>query len=101
MTGDQHDHRPGVAEQRAVLRVNRAVLLDPGTDAAHQAAGTGTCGQCTTVAAVSFGIALAEQLTAELVAKLAPDAVLDVRVIRAAILDMIDRTERDLDTGLN
>ena len=91
-----HDHaRPGIAEQRAALATCRAVLAaDEG--AAHQSAGSGSCDACTVVAAVSFGIAVAEQLAAGLVRKLAPGAELDVRPFRAAILDTIAETERDL-----
>jgi hypothetical protein len=57
-----HDHaRPAAADQRAVLATARAVLTaDP--DAAHAAAGSGACDECTTVAAVQFGFALAAEL---------------------------------------
>jgi hypothetical protein len=102
MTGDPHDHaRPGVPEQRAVLRVNRAVLLGASPEAARQAAGDQACPECTVTVAVAFGINLAEQLALGLAAKLAPDAGLDLTVIRRALLELIDAAERDLDTGLN
>ena len=101
MTGS-HDHaRPGIAEQRAVLRVNRAVLQGADPQTARQAAGDGACPECALAVAVAFGINLAEQLAADLVARLAPAAELDAGPIRAAILDVIDRAEREIDTGLN
>ncbi len=100
MTSDQHDHRPGIADQRAALATFRAILLadDPG---AHDAAATGTCPACTTAAAASFGIAAAETIAAGLLGKLAPGTVLDVRPIRAAILDVIDRAETELRSAGN
>jgi hypothetical protein len=103
---DDHDHddqdRPGIAEQRAVLRTYRAVLRGAAPEAARQAAGDGACcAECAIVVAAAFGITLAEQLAAELVRKLAPGAELDAGPIRAAILDVIDRAEREIDTGLN
>ena len=64
-----HDHaRPGINEQRIVLATARAILngADPG--AVHEAASGsredpwGVCPDCTTVAAVSFGFAIAQQL---------------------------------------
>lgn len=101
MTGS-HDHaRPGIAEQRAVLRVNRAVLQGADPETARQAAGDSACPECAVAVAVAFGINLAEQLAAELVRKLAPGAELDAGPIRAAILGVIDRAEREIDTGLN
>jgi hypothetical protein len=102
MTGDPHDHaRPGVPEQRAVLAVNRAVLAGASPQAARQAAGDRACPECTVVVAVAFGITLAETLAAEVVAKLVPGAVLDAGPLRAALLDVIDRAEAELATGLN
>ena len=102
MTSDQHDHaRPGPAEQRAVLRVNRAVLRGADPDTARRAAGNQACPECATAAAVAFGINLAEQLAAELLAKLAPGAALDAAPIRAAILDLIDRAEPELGSAGN
>ena len=96
------DHaRPGIPEQRAVLRVNRAVLQGAGPETARQAAGDSACPECAVLVAVAFGINLAEQLAAELARKLAPGAVLDAGPIRTAILDVIDRTEHEIDTGLN
>jgi hypothetical protein len=95
---DPHEHRPGPAEQLAVLRVNRAVLR--GADA-REAAGDQACPECALVVAVAFGINLAEQLAAELVGKLAPGAVLDAGPIRAAILDVIDRAEAELRSAGN
>ncbi len=99
---DQHDHaRPGPAEQRAVLRVNRAVLRGADPDAARRAAGDRACPECALGVAVAFGINLAEQLAAELLGKLAPGAVLDAGPIRAAILDLIAETERELRSSGN
>jgi hypothetical protein len=100
MTGPAHDHaRPGPAEQRAVLAVNRAVLRGAAPEATRQAAGDEACPECAVTVAVAFGITLAEELAAELAARLAPGAVLDTRVIRAAILDVIDRAEGELDAA--
>ena len=48
------------------------------------------------MAAASFGIAVAEQLAAELVRKLAPGAEFDARPIRAQLLVIIAETEREL-----
>jgi hypothetical protein len=101
MTSD-HDHaRPGVPEQRAVLRVNRAVLSGADPEAARQAAGDAACPECAVVVAVAFGINLAEQLAADLAAKLAPGAVLDAGPIRAAILDVIAEAEAELRRSAN
>jgi hypothetical protein len=102
MTASPHDHsRPGVPEQRAVLRVNRAILRGATPEDARQAAGDGACPECAVTVAAAFGINLAEQLALGLVAKLAPGAELDLTVIRRALLEMIDDAERDLGTGLN
>ncbi len=60
-----HGHaRPGTADMRAALAVARAILTgdDP---AAHDAAASGTCLACTTVAAVSFGFSLTATLAGE------------------------------------
>ncbi len=67
----------GIPEQRAVLRVNRAVLQGAGPETARQSAGYSACPECAVLVAVAFGIKLAEQLAAELARKLAPGAVLD------------------------
>jgi hypothetical protein len=54
--------RPAVPDQRAVLAVTRAVL-DADQAAAHDAAAPpGTCPQCTVVAAVHLGIAIAQSM---------------------------------------
>jgi hypothetical protein len=101
VTGD-HDHaRPGIPEQRAVLRAYRAILRGATPEAARQATGDGACAECAVAVAAAFGIAVAEQLALGLVAKLAPDAGLDLTVIRRGIAEMIDDAERDLGTGLN
>ena len=66
MNDSPHDHRPGITEQRAVLATARAILaLDP--DAAHEAAGSGSCPECTVVAAVSFGFSLAASARGEMI----------------------------------
>lgn len=103
MSDSPHDHaRPGVPEQRAVLRVNRALLRGADPQTARQAAGDAAyCPECAVRVAVAFGINLAETMTIAFVKKLAPGAVLDTRPLRAAILDVIDDTERELDSGLN
>jgi hypothetical protein len=88
-------HRPGIPDQLASLRVASAVLAGD-DEAAHEAAGAGTCGQCTTIAGVSFALMAGEQLAAALVARLAPGAEFDAGPYRAAILDLIAETERDL-----
>ena len=98
-----HGHRPGIAEQRATLAVFRAVLAGH-DDEAHQAAGAAIeeddpprpCPACTTVAAASFGIMLAEELAEKLVRKLASGAEFDARPIRAQLLVIIAETEREL-----
>ena len=86
------DHRPDTADLRAVLAVARAVLTgdDP---AAHQAAATGTCPACTTVAAVSFGFSLAATLAGEQVG-VSPELA---RVLLAAV----DAATRELGTAPN
>ena len=88
-------HRPGIAEQLAVMRTYCAVLSGH-DDEAHQAAGTGRCDACTVIAAASYGIMLAEELAEKLVRKLAPGAEFDARPIRAQLLVMIAETEREL-----
>lgn len=91
------DHpRPGIPEQLAVLRVNRAVLRGADPAALREAAGDQACPDCAIGVAVAFGITVAEQLAAELLGKLAPGAVLDAGPIRAAILDVIDRAEDEV-----
>ena len=59
-----HDHaRPDTADMRAALATARAILTDdPG---AHQAAATGTCPACTTLAAMSFAFNLTATLASE------------------------------------
>ena len=59
MTCDRY--RPGIPDQRAVLAAYRAVLHGD-NDAARQAAAAGTCPACTTVAAVSFALTIAQEL---------------------------------------
>jgi hypothetical protein len=84
-----HDHRPAV--QRAVLAAARS-LLDGNRDAAHdtaeQAGWAGACPACTTVAGISFGIALASTL--------AGDQVLVSEPVRQAILAAITAAEGEM-----
>ena len=90
MTHD-HDH-PDRADMRATLATCRAVLdLDPAT--AHQAAGSGTCPQCTVIAAVSFGFSLAASAAGEMIGLSEP--------LRARLAAAIDAAQRELDTGSN
>jgi hypothetical protein len=58
------NHRPSPADMRAVLATARAILLAE-DEAAHDAASAGTCAACTTMAAVSFGFALASTMAGE------------------------------------
>jgi hypothetical protein len=87
-TSDQHEHyRPGIADQRAVLAAARAILTTGDNDAAHKAAGSGSCPSCTAVAAIWLGITIAQQLTGAgfVNGPLAP-----------RLLAMIAETEREL-----
>jgi hypothetical protein len=56
------DHRPGIPEQRAVLAAARAMIQGSSPDELHHAAEGGDCAACATLAGVSFGIMLAQQL---------------------------------------
>ena len=105
MNDAPHDHdRPGIPEQRTALAAARALLTTADLGAAHQAAEAAMtpvgkdpgrpCPVCAIVAATSLGIAVAEQVAAELVARLAP-------VIRAAMLDAIASAERELRSAGN
>ena len=98
MSDSPHDHaRPGIAEQRRGLAHPPAPSsAGADDDEAHQAAGTGRCDACTVIAAVSYGIMLAEELAEKLVRKLAPGAEFDARPIRAQLLVIIAETEREL-----
>ena len=80
MTADPHDHdredqdqpaepepepahgRPATGDQLATLAAYRAVLTSASYDVQHHSAATGDCPACTTVAAVHFGITIAQQL---------------------------------------
>lgn len=92
MTSDQHDHaRPGITDMRAALGTARAVLgADP--DAAHEAAGAGSCPACTVVSAVQFGFALAASLTGQ---------EFVTGQLLARLLAAVDAAQRELDTGSN
>jgi hypothetical protein len=65
MTAEPHEHRPGLADQRAVLATARLILTGADHGTAHAAAATGTCPACTAVAGISFGISLAATLAGE------------------------------------
>lgn len=92
MTGQpseaQHGHaRPDTADMRASLAVARAILTDD-DPAAHQAAASGTCPECTVVAAVSFGFNLAATLAGEQVGVSQP--------LASVMLAAVEDTEREL-----
>lgn len=93
MSDSPHDHaRPGLADQRATLAVARAVLnADP--DAAHQAAGTGSCEACTVIAAAQFGFALVAQFTGQ--------RMFVSEGLRVQLLAVVDAAQRELDAGPN
>ena len=93
MSDGLHDHaRPGIADQRASLTVARAVLnADP--DAAHQAAGTGSCEACTVIAAAQYGFALVAQFTGH--------RMFVSEGLRVQLLAVVDATEAELDAGPN
>ena len=88
-----HDHaQPDLADMRATLATCRAVLaLDPAT--AHQAAGSGTCPECTVIAAVSFGFSLAASAAGEMTGLPEP--------VRARLTAAITETERELRSAPN
>lgn len=94
MTHDHdHDHdHPGIADQRAVLAVARAVLnVDPAS--AHQAAGSGACNACTVVAAVSFGFAMVASAAGEMTGLSEP--------LRVQLAAAIDAAEAELRAAPN
>lgn len=90
MSDAPHDPaRPDVTSLRAVLATARAVLAaDP--EAAHEAAGAGSCDACTVVAAVQFGFTIAQELAG---------AGFVSGPLRAALLDWIDAAQAKLDNG--
>lgn len=87
MTEDHH--RPDIPEQRAVLAAARAMLQGSSPDQLHHAAEGGDCPACATLAAVSFGFAIAQQLAGAgfVNGPLAP-----------RLLTWIDQTEADLNS---
>ena len=93
MSDDLHGHaRPDLADQRAVLAVARAVLAaDP--DAAHEAAGSGSCEACTVVAALQLGFALVAQFTGE--------RMFVSESLRLQLAAVIDATQQELDAAGN
>jgi hypothetical protein len=91
VTADPHA-RPSRADQRAALALVRAMLT--GDDqAAHDAAGSGSCPQCTAIAAASFGVAV--------VATLLGDGPLVSNRTRGAMLAAIASTEGELRSAGN
>jgi hypothetical protein len=61
---DEPAHRPGLADHRAALAAARAILT--GDDqAAHAAAGSGSCPQCTALDGISLGMQLVSTLAGE------------------------------------
>ena len=88
-----HDHaRPDLADHQAVLAVARAVLAaDP--DAAHRAAGTGSCEACTVIAALQLGFTLVAQFTGERMFVSEP--------LRLQLAAVIDATQAELDSSAN
>ena len=93
MNDGQHDHaRPGLAEHRAVLAVARAVLTaDP--EAAHEAAGAGSCDSCTVVAALQLGFTLHSVFAGESFGVSEP--------LRLKLLAAIDEIQARLDAASN
>ena len=87
------DHaRPGLADHRAVLTTARAVLAnDP--DAAHAAAGAGSCEACTVIAAIQYGFALVAQFTGE--------RMFVSERLRLQLVAAVDATEAELDASAN
>ena len=98
---DEPAHRPGVADALATLAAYRAILNGASPAETHDQAEGGSCPACATVAAAGFGNMVAEKLAAGLVRKLAPGAVLDIGMIRAAILDVIAEAEAELRRSAN
>jgi hypothetical protein len=83
--------RPTIADQRAVLAAARAVILgaDP---AAHEAAAAGACPACTTLAAISFGFALAASVAGE---------TLVSETLRLRLLAAVNTAQAELDAFPN
>ncbi len=92
MTSDQHGHRPDPADMHAALATARAMLTgdDP---AAHDAAATGTCPACTTLAALSLAFNITSTLAGE--------EAFNSGKLAHALYAAIEQAERELDTGLN
>ena len=92
---DQHDpSRPDLSAQRAVLATVRAVLDGADPKTAHEAAAVYEveCPACATVAAVSFGIMLAQELAG---------AGFVNGPLRPRLLAVVDAAQADLESGLN
>lgn len=93
MSDAPHDHtRPGLADHRAVLATARAVLA-PDPDAAHDAAGTGSCEACTVICAIQLGFALVAQFTGE--------RMFVSESLRLQLAAAIDATQAELDAAPN
>jgi hypothetical protein len=87
-----HEHRPSLADHRATLAAALAVLAsDPG--AAYEAAGTGTCPECTVICALQLGFRLAAWAAGERTGM--------SEELRRDLLGVITETQAALDAGLN
>jgi len=94
MSDSPHDHdRPDLADMRTALATTRVLLQTADLGAAAQAAATGSCPACVAAAGISYGLTLASTM--------AGDTGLMSEQVRLALLDAVDATLRDLDTGSN
>ena len=92
MNDSPHDHaHPDVSAQRAVLATARAVL-DADPDAAHDAAGAGSCEACTVVCAIQFAFAVGTSVAGE--------PFVSER-LRTRLLGLVDVAERELRAAPN
>jgi hypothetical protein len=88
-----HDHaRPSLDDQRAALDTASAILLRADHDA-HQAAATGSCPQCTTIAGISFVITVTSTM--------AGDQMFVSERTRLALLAAVEAAQRELDARAN
>ena len=92
MSERPHDHKPGRADMKAALLATHAIL-ERDDDAAHQAAGGGSCPECVAMAGISYGTTLASTM--------AGDTGLMSEPVRLALLAAVDATLRELDAGSN
>jgi hypothetical protein len=92
VTTSPHEHRPDLADHRAVLAAALAVLArDPG--AAYEAAGTVTCPECAQITALQLGFKVAAWLNGELEGM--------SEELRQVLVGMLTETQAALDAGLN